>query len=191
MRAGNHLVFVWASNLTWFICAWSKLTCFQMVDETWLNLSVGMKLIGLLCGRSKLIFFRYKDWHWHGWLCGGGTYSLCLVSESNWTLFWCRGLEIDLILGWGSKNYLNSVMGSNLTCFLCAGLEFLRFSVEIGTDFFHVRGSKLTCFLRGAQNIMFLCGDRFTWFWCGWPKWTWFFRRTVNHLVLMWAPKFA
>ena len=47
------------------------------------------------------------------------------------------------------------------------GVGISRFSVGIGTDFFHVRGSKLTCFLRGAQNIMFLCGDRFTWFWCG------------------------
>ena len=29
MRTGNHLIIVWASKLTWFLCGWSKLAWFQ------------------------------------------------------------------------------------------------------------------------------------------------------------------
>ena len=43
--------------------------------------------------------------------------------------------------------------------------NLLGFSLEVDIDLVFVYGLKMTCFE---------CGDRLTWFLCGWTKWTWF-----------------
>ena len=150
------------------------------VDKIILDFSLGMKLIWLLCGRSKLT-----------WFLNAGRKSL-VVSVST---------QVDLYFVWVVQIVLISVLGSNLTWFqcrmkwirLCVGCrKWLHFSmvdrhwfgfcVAVENDLFLASGSKLTVFLwRGiAFDLMLEWGSKLTWFqWLVWflcagSKLTWF-----------------
>ena len=101
------------------------------------------------------------------------------MSESKLTLFFRRGIEMELILEWGSKltcfscrsiktwvqcldrnwlgfcvgvkKYLVLVSGLKFTCFVCQGIE-VDLILYGGPNLisFLVRGSKLICFLCGG-----------------------------------------
>ena len=78
------LVFVWVVQI-YLISVW---------DQIELDFSLGMKLIWLLCGRSKLT-----------WFLNAGRKSL-VVSVST---------QVDLYFVWVVQIVLISVLGSNLT----------------------------------------------------------------------------
>ena len=92
MLAKNHLISVWASSLTSFLCGWSKLTWFQCEgtnltwfqcrDRNWLGLGVVVKNDLVLVFGSKLICCWYGDQNW-----------LVLVRE----------IRIDLVFVWGPE----------------------------------------------------------------------------------------
>ena len=76
---------------------------------------------------------------------------LVLVSGSKFTCFFCRGIEIDLILelGW---NQLGFGVGIEMNLF---------FVWEIELALILVWGSKLTWFLFGGSKLtLFLCAGR-------------------------------
>ena len=122
------------------------------VDQILLDFSLGMKLIWLLCGRSKLT-----------WFLNAGRKSL-VVSVST---------QVDLYFVWVVQIVLISVLGSNLTWFqcrmkwirLCVGCrKWLHFSmvdrhwfgfcVAVENDLFLASGSKLTVFCVGHRNLL-------------------------------------
>ena len=71
------------------------------------------------CGRSAFIWF----------MCSGRKL-LVFSARIEIQRFFVLGVEINLILEWGSK----------LTGFQCWGRNWLRFSVKIEIDMFFVRG---------------------------------------------------
>ena len=64
VRAENHSLLEWASKLTWFCVGGRNWHDVRVGDRTWLDFSVGMKLIRLLYGLSKLTWFQGRDRKW-------------------------------------------------------------------------------------------------------------------------------
>ena len=90
-----------------------------------------------------------------------------LVSVCGSKLYWflCGGIEIDLILEWGS-NWLDFSSGVDIIWFLCEGSN-LSFCCSVGIVTCFLRGgSKLT--VRGPKLTCFECDDRWTCFLCRW-----------------------
>ena len=104
-------------------------------DGTWLDFSVGMKLIWLLCRWSKLTSFQFRDRNWHGFWVGVEK-CLVLVTGLKLACFFCRGIEADLLLEWG-LNWLDFSGGVGINFdFRVGDRIWLGFSVGIGVDFF-------------------------------------------------------
>ena len=115
-----------------------------------------------------LSWHQCRDRNWPGLRVGVEKY-LVLVRGSKLTLSLCGGIEIDLILEWGS-NWFDFSSGVQLTWFLCEGSKLT------------VCGPKLTCFK---------CDDRLAWF-CvggGGRNWLGFWMSSANRLVLVWESK--
>ena len=133
MRAGSRLVLVWVSKWTWLLCGW-----------------------------SKMIWFQCRHWNCVGVYVAGQS-DLLLMPRSKLTLFWCRGIEMDLTLAWESTLTWFRRLGRN-SWFLLEGSNFTWFQ----------RGDRnwLVICVR-AENDFFSCGDRLTWFFL-WVEIDWF-----------------
>ena len=104
---------------------------------TFVRLWIGITLV-LLWG-SMLTFFLCRDRNWLGF-CVVVTKSLVLVCGSKFTWFFCGGIEIDLVLEWGSND-------------LGSGVEMnLIFGLGIESQLVFVFGSKMTCLSDGDWN---------------------------------------
>ena len=119
MLAENHLILVWASNLTSFLGEWSKLSWFH-------------------CGRSNLTWLQCRDRNWLGVDVGIENDSVLFFgSEFTWLL--CGGrkwlgfsiLKENGLVYVRHRIYFISVQGLELTWFLCGGQRRLGFSVGI------------------------------------------------------------
>ena len=150
------LVFVCRSKTTCFSCEhgnWLGLcdggrNCLdvRVGDRTWLDFSVGMEFVWLLCELSKMTLFQ----------CAGTALIWFLFSGRKWLVFSVR-IEIywvfvswhrnRLDIGVGNKIDLISVIGSKLTWFSCAGSKLTWFYRWDQTRLFFVRGSKSTSVL--------------------------------------------
>ena len=104
--AENHLVLVWRSNLTSFLCEWSKLTWFQCRDRNWLRFGVGVENDLVFIFGSKLPWFQHGD---RNWLVFSAAIGVDLVYVGDWTwldiyigismdLISVCGVEVDLVL---------------------------------------------------------------------------------------------
>ena len=122
-----------------------------------------------------------------------------LVSGSKFARCLRRGIEIDLVLEWGSKliwfqwwgrsllgfcvrdrNWLGLLWGSTLT-FSCA---------EAKIDFVFVCGQKLLSYKVWIEiGLVFVCGPKVTCFSVDDRNWLGFCMRVESHLVLVWASK--
>ena len=177
-----------------------------MGDRTWLDSSAGLNGFGCCVVCRKWLNLSLVDRFWFGFglAVENDLSSASSASGSKLTGFLCRGIEIDLILKWGSKLTwfqwwvelhlfffmcrieIDLVLesGSNLTCFLCGGQNRLRFwmRAENYLVLFHgskmawflAWGSKLTCFCVRAENDFFLVWGSIDLVLCGWSKLTWF-----------------
>ena len=104
--AENHLVLVWRSNLTSFLCEWSKLTWFRCRDRNWLRFGVGVENDLVFIFGSKLPWFQHGD---RNWLVFSAAIGVDLVYVGDWTwldiyigismdLISVCGVEVDLVL---------------------------------------------------------------------------------------------
>ena len=129
---GTCLDFSLGMELIWLLWRWSKLTWFQCRDRNWLGFIVGMgwlffyvggrnrlvfcmrsgnhlvlewasKLTCFSCGSSQLTWFQCEDRNWLGFVVAVESDLFFLVPGSKLTRFLCQGLEVDLIVEWGSK----------------------------------------------------------------------------------------
>ena len=153
-----------------------------MGDRTWLDSSAGLNGFGCCVVCRKWLNLSLVDRFWFGFglAVENDLSSASSASGSKLTGFLCRGIEIDLILKWGSKLTwfqwwvelhlfffmcrieIDLVLesGSNLTCFLCGGQNRLRFCVRAENCLGLIYGSTLTWFLeRGSKLNWFSCAD--------------------------------
>ena len=86
--AENHLVLVLASNFTWFLCGLTQIDC----------------------GGSNLTWFRCRDRNWLGFVWGSKMNCSSVLIEIGSVYVRYRtwldfnvGIEIDVVLVWGSK----------------------------------------------------------------------------------------
>ena len=147
---------------------------FSVGDRTSLDSSVGWNGFGCCAGCRKWLHFNLVDRRWFGF-CVAVENDLFLASGSKLAGFLCGGIEIGLMLEWGSKltwfqwwgrtslglhvrdrNWLGFSFGIELDLFfvrgwkstlvLCAGRKFLGFNLWIKIDSVFVCGPKMTCF---------------------------------------------
>ena len=112
-----------------------------------------------------MTWLQCRDRNWLGFCVEVQKY-LFLMCEYKLTWFLSGGIEIDMILQWGSIRHDFSI-GVEINLILVWGFEF---------DLFLVLGSNLTCFLCegskltvcGPKLSCFECDDRLTWFMGGW-----------------------
>ena len=83
---------------------------------------------------------------------------MCIRDRSDGvktTMVFVRGIEVGLILAWGSK----------LTCVLCGGQNSIRRCVGDENYFFLAWGSiDLRFCVVGRNSLGFVCGPEITWF---------------------------
>ena len=116
---------------------------------------------------------RYRKWRG---FCMRVVNYLVLVCGSKLTWFLCGGIEIELILEWGSGltwNYLDVCVRDRI---------WLGFSVGIESDLFFVRGIEID--VCGPELTCSKCNDRLTWFLCRrwWSKLTRFLDARLKSL---------
>ena len=136
------MVLVLTSKLTWPLCGWSRKTSFQCggSELTWFQCT---EQNGLAFVRgSKKSWFRVWTEIKYGFLTKGVESNPFLEWGSKWldtsvkveiTLAFVRGIEIDMVLVWGST----------LTCFLCRGQNRPGFFVRPKTTCFQCWLSKI------------------------------------------------
>ena len=157
-----------------------------MGGRNWLDFSVGVKLIWLLCGCSKLISFQCRDRNWNGFqkMCGG----------RKWLVFsvW---IEINSVFVSGHRNWLDIrdrngldfSDGVEINLFFVCGIEIDLFLVWVSKLMFLMRRSRLTFVLFASRNyLVLLYGSKLTWFLCAGRKWL-VFSVGIDWLSLMWV----
>ena len=118
-------------------------------------------------------------------LCGGRKW-LLFESGSHLSRFLSRGIEIDLILKWGSKLTWFQWWDLNELGFCMRNRNWLGFSLEIGIDLFFVRGSNWLSFCVRAENyLVSMYGSKLTWFSCAGRKWL--FSGGIDWFVFVWV----
>ena len=186
MIAENHLFSAWAWKLTSALCGCSKLTWFQCGYRIWLDFRVGMYLIWLLRGWSKLTCFLEA-----GRKSLVFSVSVLIALIPVWAielyLIWVQD-EMDLVVVWVVENDIISLWlvgidlesfqcgGSALIWFLCSGRKWRVFSVLIEINWVFVSGHRNRLDIRVGVKIDFILvmGSKLTWFLCAGSKLTWF-----------------
>ena len=160
-RKSLAYVIVRAWKLTCILRGWSKLTWLQCGGSNLILPQCRMNWIWL-CGLSELTEFqRLVDPHCFGF---GVTVEndLFLASGSKLNGILCRGIEIDLILEWGSKLTWFQRWSRN-SRFYVRDRNWLGFSVGIELDFYFVRGSRSTSVLCAGRKLLGLIyGSKWT-----------------------------
>ena len=121
----------------------------SVMGRNWLDFCVGdrnapvfvlvVEIESISVWGSNLTWILCRDRNWLG--CVGVGKYLVLVSGLKLGWFLCRGIEIDLVIEWGS-NWLHF-----------SGVEIeLIFVWRIEFHFVLVLGSKLTCFCAGGRG---------------------------------------
>ena len=148
------LISVLRSKLAWFLCGWSKLTCFQYRDQNWLGICAGGRNWFWCASRKWLVLsteidglvFYVGDWKWLDF-CVRFENDLALVGVSKLTWFLCGWSKLTWFQGWRWK----------LTWFQ-----------------FRSRNS-LVFFMRVVKiYLIFVYRPKLTWFLCAWSKLAWF-----------------
>ena len=142
IRAGNHLVLVWAWIFSWLFCGCQNLTWFQCVEWNlaWFQCRDGIDLVVVWVVRIDLISVRESALSWS--FCWGRKY-----------LFFTVWMEVNLVL-------------------LSTHRNWLKFKAGIEIDLILALSRKWTWFLcRGSNRGMFFCwSSTQTWSQCGWSS---------------------
>ena len=157
-----YLVFERGAKITCFQCEhanWISFSVsgpnwldFSVRDRTWLDSSVAWNGFGCCVGGRKLINFSVVDRHWFGFGVAVEN-DLLLASGSKLNGILCRGIEIDLILEWGSKLTWFQRWSRN-SRFYVRDRNWLGFSVGIELDLVFVRGLKSTSVLCVGRKLL-------------------------------------
>ena len=169
----SSLLLMWASNLTSFLSGGRNWLHSAVGDPTWVEFNVEIGIDLVFAWGSKITWFLYTDRNYLGF-CGEaykinlnsdlGSKPICfLCGGSKLTWFWC-GYRSRLCGGRRNLSCCLVVFGPVNVWFSCMDWNLLGLSVGIVIDMFLLCGPKLNCFQ---------CGDRLTWFLCGWSKLPW------------------
>ena len=166
---------MYSGKLAWPLCGWSKLTWHQrgVLNLTWFQCR----------DEIDLVYVRVVEID----LFGGAEFTFCFrggrkrVCRSKLPLFFCRRIEIDSMLDWGSKLIPFQRWGpkKNDFCerdrkwrglsvrdlFLRGHQHLLRFGVRAENYLVLIYGSKLTVFSVGIEiDLVLQCGPKKTCF---------------------------
>ena len=166
MIAENHLFSAWAWKLTSALCGCSKLTWVQCGYRIWLDFRVGMYLIWLLRGWSKLTCFLEA-----GRKSLVFSVSVLIALIPVWAielyLIWVQD-EMDLVVVWVVENDIISLwlVGIDLESFQCGGSALIWFLCSGRKWLVLVFGLKINAFLcRSIEvDLVLMWGSKLTWF---------------------------